>query len=343
MEMDKTKVILFSGIGLAVLLVGYMFFRAASKKENETGDKVEVSSKVEDKYTYKEMMAANSAKNVNGDYDTLGNYTVPSYGGGSVPPSTPPQEQATPQSADEARLNEALTHVKENKSNSYYEDENTAEVRRVQKQILQQNKPQVKSGIPVVSNRPPVTYTASTRTEIAEAQGEPTRKGKVLFFDNDGGEGETKTKGTKASLLQAVTHGDQSVTDGGTIKLRTTQDATINDTFLPRNTLVYGSVRFENNRITVQVNSIKKDGGNVYVNLLAYDQRDGRAGLNVEGGNFGNDLKDAGEQAGDEATSRVDNMPVVGTVSRGVKQIFSNKRNRSQSILIGSNYKLFLK
>ena len=335
--MDKTKVIIFSGIGIAVLLVGYLFFRAAGKHELKT-DTVQVSSHVEDKYTYKEMMAANPVKGDDKDYDTLGSYTVPTYGGGSTPPATVSKtDTMAPQSTDEARLNEALRTAAQKNGADLYKDEHTEEVRKVQREILAENKRQE---IPAVANRPPVLYNLNT---AGQGQQESSQKGKVIFYDEDDRESQGKSRTPGAVLLQAVTHGDQRVNDGGTIKLRTTQDATVNEIFLPRNSSVYGLARFENNRITVTVTTIKKDGGNIYVNLTAYDQRDGRAGLNVDGGSLGTEWKDAGEQAGDDATAVIDNMPVVGTVSRGVKQVFSSRRNRNPSILIGSNYKIFLK
>jgi Conjugative transposon, TraM len=335
--MDKTKVIIFSSIGLAVLLVGYLFFRAAHKKSS-TGDRVQLASGVGgDKYTYKEMMSTNALRSDHKDYDTLSNFTVPVYGNSS-PASQPIKTQDHAQSTEEARLNEALAATQQ-KDGDRYGQKKTAELRKIQREILQTNLSRPK---PIVTHRPAVTSLTDSQYQIS--QPDPLSKGKVLFYDEDKDNGTSKkSKPESAILLQAVTHGDQNVIEGGTIKLRTIQEAEVNNVVIPRNTALYGLVGFENNRISVTVTMIKKDGSNIYVNLQAYDQGDGRPGLNVRGGELSNDLRDAGAQASTEATSTIDNVPLVGTVSRGVKQVFTNRRNRNQSILIGSNYKIFLK
>ena len=187
-------------------------------------------------------------------------------------------------------------------------------------------------------------YKKPTATEVqnvADGNPEPAKeqvqepvKPKSIFFGSDRIEKEKVT----ASVLYAVVHGEQNVSNGAYVKMRVTQGGTYKGVNIPANTFVYGVAQIsQTNRVTININSIKIPGNVISSTLKAYDGGDGQIGVFVTGGNVSG-----------QVNSELDNIDVntgnstIGNVTQGVKDLLKKKAVSNQ-IVLTSNYKIILK
>ena len=82
------------------------------------------------------------------------------------------------------------------------------------------------------------------------------------------------------NTIAAVIAGDQSVTNGQSVKLRTTEPMWIGNRLIPRNTVLVGAARLQDERLEIEITSVET-GGSIYeVELKVYDS-DGQEGINI--------------------------------------------------------------
>ncbi len=146
-----------------------------------------------------------------------------------------------------------------------------------------------------------------------------------------------------ASNIPAVTHGDQVIVDGGTIKLRLTSNSTISGTVVPSNTIVFGDVEVSDRRVTINISSIRAGGRLLDVSLVAYDQIDGSKGLKLDRKQVADDVEEGIGSATDAALDQttVSTIPVIGSLSQTATSMF--KKRHSRGVVISANYKLILR
>ena len=133
-------------------------------------------------------------------------------------------------------------------------------------------------------------------------------------------------------VLPAAVHGEQTVTKDNRIELRLTQEVIIQNRVFPRNTLVYGIVRFKANRLMVTVPNI----GNTPVALQAFDLLDGNKGLYIE-----NSFKAVTSKEVLDDTVQQLNIPGMPQLG-GIKQVL-RRNNRNVKVTVLNNYQLILK
>ena len=85
---------------------------------------------------------------------------------------------------------------------------------------------------------------------------------------------------TAKNTIAAVVAGNQSVIDGESVKLRTTEPMWIGNRLIPRNTTITGSGRVQGERLEIEITSIECDGSIFEVELQVYDS-DGQEGINI--------------------------------------------------------------
>ena len=85
---------------------------------------------------------------------------------------------------------------------------------------------------------------------------------------------------TTRNTIAAVVAGNQSVIDGESVKLRTTEPMWIGNRLIPRNTTITGSGRVQGERLEIEITSIECDGSIFEVELQVYDS-DGQEGINI--------------------------------------------------------------
>lgn len=82
------------------------------------------------------------------------------------------------------------------------------------------------------------------------------------------------------NTIAAVVAGNQSVVDGESVKLRTTEPMWVGNRLIPRNTTVVGSARVQGERLEIEITSIECEGSIYDVELQVYDS-DGQEGINI--------------------------------------------------------------
>lgn len=136
---------------------------------------------------------------------------------------------------------------------------------------------------------------------------------------------------TEDEILVEV-DGDQVVQAGYRLRMRLSEEATINNIKIPANTPLYGFIRFQPNRALIEIENIAHHP----VKLNAYDLQDGSEGIYVE-----NNIKaDAKKEVIDNIIQDINvaGIPQIG----GIKQLFQ-RNNRNVKVQVTNKYKLILK
>ena len=76
--------------------------------------------------------------------------------------------------------------------------------------------------------------------------------------------------------------GDQTLTDGQTVKLRLLEPMRVSGRVIPRNTLLVGAARLQGERLGIGIISLEHGGNIIPVELEVYDS-DGQAGIFIPG------------------------------------------------------------
>lgn len=108
--------------------------------------------------------------------------------------------------------------------------------------------------------------------EFIRAYSQPRNYG----FNTAVGSGYAMGKNT----IRACIHGDQTVMDGQTVKLRLLEPLQAGNLVIPQNTLVSGTGKVQGERMDIVVSSIEYRGNLLPVELAVYDS-DGQKGLSV--------------------------------------------------------------
>ena len=86
------------------------------------------------------------------------------------------------------------------------------------------------------------------------------------------------TGAAEKNTIAACVHGNQTVTDGQSVRLRLLEAADVGGVRIPRNTLVVGAVRVQGERIGVEISSLEYRGSIIPVELSVFDS-DGQEGI----------------------------------------------------------------
>ncbi|WP_431126170.1 conjugative transposon protein TraM [Flagellimonas flava] len=136
---------------------------------------------------------------------------------------------------------------------------------------------------------------------------------------------------TDAFIVVEV-NGEQTIRQNERLELRLAVDAEIGGEVVPRNTLVYGFITFQPNRVLLDITNIEHRK----VSLKAYDLLDGNEGIYIR-----NSFRaEAQREVLDDVVQdiNVPGMPQVG----GIKQVF-RRNNRNVRVTVRNQYQLILK
>ncbi|OBX24700.1 uncharacterized protein DUF3714 [Gelidibacter algens] len=153
-----------------------------------------------------------------------------------------------------------------------------------------------------------------------------------LFFAASPRPNEISIIGNTDETIYVVVDGDQVVQANTRLRMRLTKAATINSKMMPKNTLVFGFIRFQPNRALIEIENINHHP----TKLKAFDLQDGSEGIYVEN-NF------RAEATNEVLSDIIDdiNIPTVPQVG-GITKVLK-RRNRKIKVTILNNYKLILK
>jgi len=153
-----------------------------------------------------------------------------------------------------------------------------------------------------------------------------------LFFASHPQENEFLSSSTTASEIPVVVDGTQVVKTNSRIRLRITKRTMIENKEIQMNTLVFGFISFQANRVLIEIENI-----NSYpTNLKAFDLQDGSEGIYVEN-NF---RAEATTEVLDDLIGDI-NIPSVPQVT-GLTKILK-RHNRNVKVTILNDYKMILK
>ncbi|MDY7397042.1 conjugative transposon protein TraM, partial [Aureibaculum sp. 2210JD6-5] len=88
----------------------------------------------------------------------------------------------------------------------------------------------------------------------------------------------TKKKSKTDEAIYVEVDGNQVVKKNYRLRMRLTKDATINGKLVPRNSLIYGFIKFQPNRAMIEIENVD----HMPTKLKAYDYQDGSEGIYVE-------------------------------------------------------------
>lgn len=158
------------------------------------------------------------------------------------------------------------------------------------------------------------------------------------------------TKSTTAkNTIAAVVAGNQSVIDGESVKLRTTEPMWIGNRLIHRNTIITGSARVQGERLEIEISSIESEGSIYEVELQVYDS-DGQEGINIPQSMESDALHEIGANMGSTMGSSINistntGAQIASDVGRGLINGVSQyltKKMRTVKVHLKSGYRVML-
>ncbi len=151
------------------------------------------------------------------------------------------------------------------------------------------------------------------------------------------------------NTIAAVVAGNQSVTDGESVKLRTTEPMWVGSRLIPRNTVIVGSARVQDERLEIEISSIECDGFIYDVELQVYDS-DGQEGINIPNSMESDALHEIGANMGSTMGSSINistntGAQIASDVGRGLINGVSqylNKKLRTVKVHLKAGYRVIL-
>ena len=151
------------------------------------------------------------------------------------------------------------------------------------------------------------------------------------------------------NTIRACIHGDQTIMDGQTVKLRLLEPLQAGNLVIPQNTLVAGTGKVQGERLDIVVSSIEYRGNLLPVELAVYDS-DGQKGLSVSSSLEQEAAKEAMANIGGGlgtsiSFARSAGQQVAMDITRGLMQGGSQylaKKFRTVQVHLKAGYELML-
>ncbi|WP_421810727.1 conjugative transposon protein TraM [Flagellimonas sp.] len=153
-----------------------------------------------------------------------------------------------------------------------------------------------------------------------------------LFFATHPNENDEIDNSRTDAEIHVAVDGNQVVKVNHRLRMRLTKAAIINNRIIPKNTPIYGFIKFQSNRVLIEIKNINHHS----TKLRAIDFQDGSEGIYVEN-NFREEITN---EVVDDIIQDI-NIPSVPQIS-GIQRIF-RRNNRSVRVTVTNNYKLILK
>ena len=164
-------------------------------------------------------------------------------------------------------------------------------------------------------------------------------------FNTSVGGKPTSAKNT----IAAVVASNQSVTDGESVKLHTTEQMWIGNRLIPRNTTITGSARVQGERLEIEITSVECEGSIYEVELQVYDS-DGQEGINIPQSMESDALHEIGADMGSTMGSSINistntGAQIASDVGRGLINGVSQyltKKLRTVKVHLKAGYRVML-
>lgn len=151
------------------------------------------------------------------------------------------------------------------------------------------------------------------------------------------------------NTIAAIIAGNQSVINGQSVKLRTTEPMWIGNRLIPRNTTVVGAARLQDERLEIEITSVETNGSIYEVDLKVYDS-DGQEGINIPNSMESDALHEIGANMGSTMGSSINistdaGAQIASDVGRGLINGVSQyltKKMRTVKVHLKSGYRVML-
>ena len=154
---------------------------------------------------------------------------------------------------------------------------------------------------------------------------------------------------TNKNTIAAVVAGNQSITDGQSVKLRTIEPMWVGNRLIPRNTTIVGAARLQGERLEIAITSVECEGSIYEVKLMVYDS-DGQEGINIPNSMESDALHEIGANMGSTMGSSINistdaGAQIASDVGRGLINGVSQyltKKMRTVKVHLKAGYKVML-
>lgn len=152
------------------------------------------------------------------------------------------------------------------------------------------------------------------------------------------------------NTVNAVVHGDQTLVNGQSVKLRMTEPMRAGKHVIPRNTILTGVGKITGERLEIMISSIEYEGNIIPVSMQAYDS-DGQQGIYIPGSMEMTAVKEIAGNMGQNLGSTINisrqgaGEQLLTDLGRGVIQGTSqyiSKKAREIKVSLKAGYRLFL-
>ena len=172
-----------------------------------------------------------------------------------------------------------------------------------------------------------------------------TAKRKEIAVTGFYGIDDNITEEDNSNAIEAVVHANQVLVNGAVIKLRLATDIYINGTLIPKDNFVFGTTSLNDERLEIQINSIRNNKSLFSVKMEVYDM-DGLPGIYIPGAI----TRDVAKQSADnglqlmELTSMDPSMKaqVAAAGISTVKNMLSRKVKQVK-VMVKAGYQVLLK
>lgn len=153
---------------------------------------------------------------------------------------------------------------------------------------LKENASKQRGQVYAVTNKPDSLQIGYMPVNLLE---EITMEGENSFYSLD-----YHDEATIQNAIEAVVHGDQTIVNGTTVKMRLVNDVYVNGVIIPKDNFLYGTATLQGERLMIKVNSIRF-GRSLYAISLSVFDLDGMNGIHIPGAIAREVVKTSGDQA----------------------------------------------
>lgn len=151
------------------------------------------------------------------------------------------------------------------------------------------------------------------------------------------------------NTIAACVHGDQTLTDGQSVRLRLLEAMRVAGRYIPKNTVVVGTTRVQGERLGIDISSLEFQGTIIPVELSVYDS-DGQEGINIPNSMELSAVKEVAANMGSSLGSSINISTDAGAqlasdLGKGLIQGTSQyiaKKMRTVKVHLKSGYRVML-
>ena len=151
------------------------------------------------------------------------------------------------------------------------------------------------------------------------------------------------------NTISACVYGAQSVTDGQAVRLRLLEPMAVADRIIPRNAVVVGTAKIQDERLDIGITSLEYDGTIIPVELAVYDT-DGQSGIFIPNSMEMNAVREVAANMGGSLGSSINISTNAGAqlasdLGKGLIQGTSQyiaKKMRTVKVHLKAGYKIML-